>query len=138
MILLDTDTFTLHQLGHERVTMRIQAARELPAITIITQIEVLRGRYDALMKAEDGHRVLRAQQGIAASITHLALFQIVPFDDAAGAEFDRLLGTKGLRRIGRGDLLIASMALANKATLVTRNRKDFQKVPGLQLENWAD
>lgn len=138
MILLDTDTFTLHQLGQERVTTRLRAAPEIPAITIVTQIEVLRGRYDALMKAEDGNRVLRAQRGIAASIAHLALFQIVPFDDAASTEFDRLLETKGQRRIGRGDLLIASIVLANKATLVTRNRKDFQKVPGLLLENWAD
>jgi len=138
MILLDTDTFTLHQFGHEKVTARLQAAPELPAITIVTQIEVLRGRFDALMKAEDGNRVVRAQQGVAASIAHLALFEIVPFDNAAGTEFDRLLGTKGLRRIGRGDLLIASIALANKATLITRNRKDFQKVSGLQVENWAD
>src|SRR5262249_39741063 len=127
-----------HQLGHERVTSRMKDATEIPAITIVTQIEVLRGRYDALLKAEDGARVLRAQQGVAASVAHLALFEIVPFDDAAGAEFDRLLGTKGLRGIGRGDLLIASIALVNRATLVTRNRKDFQKVSGLQLENWAD
>jgi len=138
MILLDTDTFTLHQFGHEQVSRRIQAAREIPAITIITQIEVLRGRYDALIKAEDAARVLRAQQGVKASVAHLALFEIIPFDAAAGTIFDRLLKTKGLRRLGRGDLLIASMVLANKATLVTRNRKDFQKVPGLQMENWAD
>jgi hypothetical protein len=32
MILLDTDTFTLHQYGHERVTKQIEA----PAITIVT------------------------------------------------------------------------------------------------------
>ena len=64
--------------------------------------------------------------------------RMLPVDAAAAAEFDRLLATKGLRRIGRADLLIASIALANKATLVTRNRRDFQKVPGLQIENWAD
>jgi tRNA(fMet)-specific endonuclease VapC len=43
-----------------------------------------------------------------------------------------------LRNIGCGDLLIASIALANRATLVTRNRKDFRKLPNLGLENWAD
>jgi len=138
MTLLDTDTFTLHQFGQERVTERIEAAGEVPAITIITRIEALRGRYDAVMKAEDGAKVLRALEGLERTIKHLALFEVIPFDEAAANEFDRLLGTKGLRRIGRGDLLIASISLANKATLVTRNLKDYRKVPGLQTENWAD
>jgi len=138
MILLDTDTYTLHQRAQERVLERCRTANEVPAITIATQVEVLRGRYDALFKAEDGARLLRAQQGLALTLQHLAQFQVVPFDAVAAAAFDRLLGTKGLRRIGRGDLLIASITLANKAMLVTRNSRDFRKVPGLQSENWAD
>ena len=40
--------------------------------------------------------------------------------------------------MGRADLLIAAITLANRATLVTRNLKDFRQVPGLQIENWAD
>jgi len=43
-----------------------------------------------------------------------------------------------LRKIGRADLLIASIALASSATLATRNLKDFAFVPGLRTENWAD
>jgi tRNA(fMet)-specific endonuclease VapC len=39
---------------------------------------------------------------------------------------------------GRGDLLIASIALAFQAILVTRNTKDFQRIGGLRVENWAD
>ena len=61
-----------------------------------------------------------------------------PIDDAAAAEFDRLREHKKLKKIGRGDLLIASIALANRATLVTRNQRDFRLVPGLQLDNWVD
>jgi len=38
----------------------------------------------------------------------------------------------------RSGLLIASIALALKATLATRNLRDFQQVPGLHAENWAD
>jgi predicted nucleic acid-binding protein len=38
----------------------------------------------------------------------------------------------------RGDLLIACIVLANKAKLISRNLKDFQKAPGLQVENWAE
>jgi tRNA(fMet)-specific endonuclease VapC len=138
MILLDTDTFTLHQYGNEQVAKRIKAASEVPALTVITQIEALRGRYEAVIKAEDGPGILRGQQGLLRTLRHLALFQVVLFDDAAAAEFDRLREIKGLRKIGRTDMLIASISLANKATLITRNTKDFQKVPGLLIENWAD
>ncbi len=52
--------------------------------------------------------------------------------------FDRLRVNKRLKKMGRPDLLIACFALAHKATLVTRNTKDFANVPGLKLENWAD
>ena len=57
---------------------------------------------------------------------------------ASQAQFEFLLQHKKLKKIGRGDLLIASIALAHRATLVTRNLKDFQLVPGLKVENWAD
>jgi len=138
MILLDTDTYTLHQLGHESVLERFAAASEVASITIITQIEVLRGRQEALFKAEDAPRILRAQQLLVATIQHMGEFQVVLLDDTAAAEFDRLRQIKGLKKIGRGDLLIASIALANRALLVTRNLKDFRKVPSLQIENWVD
>lgn len=45
---------------------------------------------------------------------------------------------KKLKKIGRADLLIASIALAERALLVTRNLKDFKQIPGLHVENWAD
>lgn len=38
--------------------------------------------------------------------------------------------------IGESDLLIASIALANKQTLITRNKKHFERVPGLEVEAW--
>ena len=83
MILLDTDTYTLHHLGHEKVLARFRAAGEAVSITIIGQIEVLRGRHEALFKAEDGRRLLRARELLALTQQHMAQFLVVPVDDAA-------------------------------------------------------
>ncbi len=62
----------------------------------------------------------------------------MPFDEAAGEALERLAKVKKLKTIGRADLLISSIALANSATLVTRNLKHFRRVPDLLLENWVD
>lgn len=67
-----------------------------------------------------------------------ALAWIVPLDEAAAVQFDRLRTVKSLRKIGRADLLIASIVLANRATLITRNLRHFNQVPGLTLINWVD
>ena len=41
-----------------------------------------------------------------------------------------------IRRIGPRDSRIAAIALANDATLLSANLRDFQQVPGLRVEDW--
>ena len=40
--------------------------------------------------------------------------------------------------IGHFDLLIAGTALAHDMTVITRNTREFERVPGLRVENWYD
>jgi tRNA(fMet)-specific endonuclease VapC len=77
------------------------------------------------------------QELMRASETNLSGYRLLTFDLAAAETFDRLREDKKARKTDRNDLLIASIALANAATLVTRNTKDFANVPNLKLENWA-
>ena len=60
---------------------------------------------------------------------------MLQFDDASAAEFERLKRSRV--RIGTMDLKIAAIALANNATVLTRNIKDFSRVPELRVEDWT-
>lgn len=63
--------------------------------------------------------------------------EIVPFDAAAAAGIRARLEGLGIG-IGLLDVQIAGVALAQSATLVTRNIREFSKVPLLGLQNWHD
>ena len=139
MILLDTDTLSLFHAGHQQVVQRMNAARlsDVIATTVITKAEILRGRFEFLLKASNGDEWQTAQRWLRASESLLLSLPVIGVDAKAAAEFDQLRQRKELRKLGRADMLIASIALANNAVLVTRNQRDFQRIPRLRLENWA-
>jgi tRNA(fMet)-specific endonuclease VapC len=65
-------------------------------------------------------------------------FVSLPFDDQSSLIYGRIrsdLARNGTI-IGPNDLLIASIAISNKLTLVTANIRDFGRVAGLSLANW--
>lgn len=138
MYLLDTDTLSALHRDNANVIARLARTNEAIATTIITRVEILRGRLGYVRKAATGEEVMRAQHWLNRSEELLALIQIVPFDVAAAQLFDGLQTIPRLRKIGSPDLLIASIALANAATLVTRNLRHFQLIPRLRFENWMD
>ena len=69
----------------------------------------------------------------------LANIDVIPFDDAAAVEYGRIradLRRKGTP-IGANDLLIAAHAKSLGMTLVTNNTREFSRVEGLAIEDWA-
>lgn len=138
MILLDTDILTLLTSGHPRVVERVGAAVEIVATTVITRIEILQGRFAFVLKASNGDELQRAQQRLLQAEQALSRLAVLPVDTATAGDFDRLRQNSKLRKIGRADLLIASIALALDATVVTRNVRHFRQVPRLKVENWVD
>jgi predicted nucleic acid-binding protein len=139
MHFLDTDTMTHAHLGHRKVASRIeQVGEQNVATTIVTAIEIIRGRHEYILKAGDGAQLLRAQQLLNASEEMLMDIQIFLVNADAAAQFDRLRQIRRLKKIGRADLLIGCITLAHRATLVTRNDDHFRHIPGLKIENWVD
>ena len=62
----------------------------------------------------------------------------LPFDDRCAEEYGLIradLSAQG-KIIGPNDLLIAAIARAHDAVLVTHNTKEFSRITGLRLEDW--
>jgi tRNA(fMet)-specific endonuclease VapC len=106
--------------------------------TVITKGELLRGRIDFLLKAATSVELLRAQQWFTRTEELLAQILVIPFDQTAARQFERLRTSRAYRKLGRADLLIASIVLANRATLVTRNVRHFRQIQGITVVNWVD
>ena len=69
----------------------------------------------------------------------LAGIEILPFDDDAAVEYGRIradLRKKGAP-IGANDLMIAAHAKSRGLVLVTNNTREFERVEGLEIEDWA-
>ena len=63
---------------------------------------------------------------------------ILPFDDLAAGTYGRVRAAlaRAGTPIGPLDTLIASHALSLGLTLITRNHREFSRVPGLHVESW--
>lgn len=138
MFILDTDALSHFMYGRQPMADRIRQASGEVVATIISRIEILRGRFQAILAAEDANKLLQAHDRLERSEAFLEDIHLLPLEAASAAAFDRLRQNKKLKKIGRGDLLIAAITVANRATLVSRNLKDFRQVPDLQVENWID
>ena len=80
----------------------------------------------------------RVQENLARLAPFFARFPSCPFDDRAAEQYGlvrALLEQQG-QPIGGVDLLISGIALAADATVVTRNDREFRRVPGLRVEVW--
>ena len=60
---------------------------------------------------------------------------VLDYDARASIAFRELVSQKV--RIGTMDFKIAAIALSHDALLITRNVRDFDKVPGLRVEDWT-
>jgi tRNA(fMet)-specific endonuclease VapC len=106
-----------------------RARRELPSDLAMSSIVV----HELFYGAFKSHR----------PTPNLAVFDALDFpviafdrDDARKAgEIRALLASQG-RTIGPYDVLIAGQAVARDMILVTHNTREFDRVPGLQLEDW--
>jgi tRNA(fMet)-specific endonuclease VapC len=138
MLVLDTDVVTLLQYPDNQqarhLIARLNASDQLSAVTITTFEEQIRGRLAECSRAKTPEVYSNAANALQRLIGEYNNRVILPFDNRAAAEFRRLKALKV--RIGTMDLRIACIALVHNATLITMNRRDYDKVPALHVEDW--
>jgi tRNA(fMet)-specific endonuclease VapC len=136
LFVLDTDHLTLFYRGDAAVVRRISARQpgEL-AISIMTVDEQLRGWYTLTRQARRPEQVARAYAHLGEAVPRLAKWRILPYTESAIARTAQL---KTLHlNVRLMDLRIGAIALENGAVVVTRNCRDFGRIPGLIVEDWS-
>jgi tRNA(fMet)-specific endonuclease VapC len=128
--LLDTNIFIYIRQGREEVVRRFVKLRPgEAAVSIISYGELFFGASKRGRRAEDLER-LRSLMGRLPCLT---------LPEGAAETYGSIraeLESKG-EVISNNDLWIAAHALAAELTLVTNNEKEFRRVRGLKMQNWA-
>jgi tRNA(fMet)-specific endonuclease VapC len=136
---LDTDHLSLLERGNPKIQGKLrQVDTNSVAITIVTAEEKVKGRLAAINNLSGIERVDRlaiAYQALQSTIEDLQMLPILPFTELARDRYRELLEQR--IRVGSHDLRIAAITLSVDGILVTRNRKDFERVAGLQITDWS-
>jgi tRNA(fMet)-specific endonuclease VapC len=135
--ILDTDHISLFQRGNPTVIRKIQSmSYQEIVVTIVTYEEQIRGWLKIISRSSSDFEQLTFGYGkLNETLDFYRTKTVLDFNAAAVTQFQQLLRQK--IRVGTQDLRIASIALSVGGTVVTRNQRDFQRVPGLRIEDWS-
>jgi len=127
--LLDTDTCIEILRRRDLASARVRTwSPDDLALSAMTVAELLFGA----MRSSDPDRSLAAVRAFLD-----APLEIVPFDEDAARHHAELRLALRSQPIGERDLVIAATARARSFIIVTRNRRHFERVPGLAVEDWS-
>jgi tRNA(fMet)-specific endonuclease VapC len=139
IVILDTDHLSILERGGG-TAIPLQLRLEQVSInevctTIINYEEQMRVWLAHTARAEAPIRMHAAYALLEKHIETFRDLDVLSFDAQAVSKFEILLEARV--RVGTMDLKIAAICLAQRATLLTRNLKDFRQVPALQAEDWS-
>ena len=131
MYFLDTNT-CIYFLNGKYESLRTKILSTPPneiSIPAIVKAELLLGAYKSQKKKENVEKVEK----------FLEPFEVVPFFDLISYVYADLRNEteKVGENVGPNDLLIASIVKFHDGILVTNNVKEFERIKGLKIENWA-
>jgi tRNA(fMet)-specific endonuclease VapC len=112
-----------------RVRERFNDLADQLAISTVTLGELIYG----VEKSQHPERNRAVIDGLTSRL------EVLPFDAQAAAHFGQIRAdlTRRGRPIGPYDMMIAAVARSRGLMLVTNNMSEFERVPGLRLEDWV-
>jgi tRNA(fMet)-specific endonuclease VapC len=140
MYLLDSDHLSIlqRQQGPEFETLAkrcFSRKAEDFFVAIVSFHEQFNGWTKYIAQAKDSLSLVRGYYELEIVVDNFARAQVLGFGSAAAEIYDEL--RKQRIRIGAMDLRIASIAIANQLTLLTKNTVDFERVPNLVYSDWT-
>lgn len=126
---LDTDVCVDALRGHQGVLAHLRARS--PATVLTTAMTVAELRFGAL-------KSVNPEANLARVTAFLEPLTVLDFDAEAATHHAAIRWALRGEPIGERDLVIAAVARARGMTLVTGNGREFARVPGLSLEDWAE
>lgn len=128
--LLDTCVISDFVKGEPGTQIRLKQIS--PTNVFVSVITIMELRYGLLNNPQ---RAQKIESTIAALLNSVNILSLGPAEAEQVAQIRSILKTQG-RPIGAYDVLIAATALQHNLLMVTANQREFDRVPGLQTENW--
>ncbi len=139
-VLLDTDHLSVLQWNEQPACDRLltrldQIAPDDIATSIISFQEQVQGWQAYLNRAKKAEQIVVAYAKLEGVFRSFLKMNVLSFGEEAQASWELL--RHQCPRVPTLDLRIASIALTTDSVLLSRNRRDFQRVPGLVVEDWT-
>ena len=128
MKILDSDVCIEILRGNEKVIEKRRTVTDDVAATWITASEL----------ARDTEKSRVPEQNTTLITEFLATLPVLGLDLPSALEFGRWKAKleRAGRRVADADLMIAAIALAHGASVVTGNRRHYERIGGLRIEDW--
>src|SRR5439155_17225268 len=139
-VVLDTDHLSVLQWQEQPACDRLLArldrlAPDDIATSIVSFHEQVQGWQAYLSRAKKAEQIVLAYAKLEAVWRSFLKMNVLSFSAQAQARFEGL--RRQCPRLQAMDLRIASIALVTGATLLSRNLRDYRRVPGLAVEDWT-
>ena len=138
MIAFDADVLSDIWAGHPELSRR---AAEIPVheqvVPVVVVEEMLRGRLNSIRQAEAGKSKLsieRAYELLEQTLDAFKQVIVLSYSSQAQELFESWRRQKV--NVGTHDLRIAAICVSHGTKLITRNQRDFARIPGLDFEIW--